>query len=36
MVSDADVQDLLTARPGHFFPDGDVAAAVARTLGEVP
>jgi hypothetical protein len=36
MVSDADVQDLLTDRPGHSFPDGAVAAAVARTLGEVP
>jgi hypothetical protein len=36
MVSDEDVQDLLTARPGHSFPDGEIAAAVAGTLGEVP
>jgi UDP-N-acetyl-alpha-D-muramoyl-L-alanyl-L-glutamate epimerase len=36
MVSDEDVQDLLTARPADSFPDGEIAAAVARTLGEVP
>jgi len=35
MVSDSDVQALLTAQPGLAFPDPDIAAAVDRVLREV-